>query len=73
MEPKKKYRPSKEVRSKDTVLVRITAVMPPDSPEFQERAKLPLSERGPNLARYIEEAKAAKQQPPTENGPSDLS
>jgi hypothetical protein len=67
MEPNKSYRPSKEARSIDTVLVRLVAkLLPPDSPEAQERAKRPLSERGPNLPRYIEEAKAANKKTPTE-------
>jgi len=52
--------------SKDTVFVRVVDKgLPVDSPEFQARANRPLSERGPNLARYREEQKAADDQPPT--------
>ncbi len=58
--------------SKDTVLVRWTVKwLPKDSPEFQARANLPLSARGPNLALYHElqkandEPKPAGEQPPS--------
>jgi hypothetical protein len=50
-----KRRPSGTTSSEDTVFVQFTTKgLPPDSPEFQERARRPLSERGPNLARYRE-------------------
>jgi hypothetical protein len=66
MEPNEKRRPSGQTSSKDTVLVRfVTQGLPPDSPEFQERANRPLSERGPNLALYREQQKAEGEQPPT--------
>jgi hypothetical protein len=65
MEPNEK-RPSKSARMKDAVLVQYTAEMlSPDSPEFQERAKLPPSKRGPNLALYHE---LAREQPKSETG-----
>jgi hypothetical protein len=65
MEPDEKRAP-KGARSKDTVLVQYTAEMlPPDSPEFQERAKLPLSKRGPFLQLYVEMMKGRGAQPPT--------
>jgi hypothetical protein len=53
--------------SQDTVLVQFVAKgLPKDSPEFQARAKLPLSQRGPNLALYREQRKAEAEggQPP---------
>lgn len=64
---RKKRLPSGETSSEDTLLVRLDCKgLSPDSPEFQARASRPLSERGPNLARYHEEQKAAdEQQPPT--------
>jgi hypothetical protein len=64
---RRKRTPSGTTSSEDTVLVQIVAEMlPHDSPEFQERANRPLSERGPNLARYLEQQKAddARDQPP---------
>ena len=52
---RRKRSPSGTTSSEDTVLVRIVAKgVPADSAEFQERAKLPRSERGPNLALYHE-------------------
>jgi hypothetical protein len=67
MERKNRH-PSGQTSSEDTVLVRwATKGLPPDSPEFQERANRPASERGPNLALYREQLKAdaGDQQPPT--------
>jgi hypothetical protein len=66
MDPDEK-RPPEGCWSKDTVLVQFTAEMlPPESPEFQERAKLPLSKRGPFMQLFVELAKAKGEQPPTE-------
>lgn len=70
MEPKKKRTDGEGAEMRDAVFVRWTATMlSPASPEFQARAKRPLSERGPNLARYHEEerAKTAEQPKPTDN------
>ncbi len=63
---RKRRRPSGTTSSEDTVFVQIVAEwLPPDSPEFQQRAKLPLSARGPNLALYLEEQKAKSDEPKT--------
>lgn len=65
---RKKRCPSGTTSSEDTVLVQIVAEMlPHDSPEFQERAKLPRSARGPSLALYheLQEAADAEQLPRT--------
>jgi hypothetical protein len=64
MMERRKRRPSGTTSSKDTVLVQIVAEMlPHDSPEFQERANRPLSERGPNLAQYHEQKLEDEQRP----------
>ena len=65
---RKKRPPSGTTSSEDTVFVRLVAKwLPKDSPEFQARANRPASERGPNLARYREQQKAAESgQPPSE-------
>ena len=65
---RKKRQPSGTTSSEDTVFVRIVAKwLSPDSLEFQARANRPLSERGPNLARYHEEERAkAAEQPKSE-------
>lgn len=65
--PRRGKRRKRDPHTENTgVLVRITAKwLSPDSPEFQARANRPLSERGPNLARYHEEQKAADEPPPT--------
>ena len=57
--------PSGTTSSEDTVFVRLVAKwLPKDSPEFQERANRPLSERGPHLA-HPEQQKPTGDQPPS--------
>jgi hypothetical protein len=66
---RKKRCPSGLTSSEDTILVKFVAKgLPKDSPEFQARANRPLSERGPNLALYREQQKAADdgEQPPAQ-------
>lgn len=62
---RRKRTPSGTTSSEDTVLVQFTTKgLPEDSPEFQASANRPLSERGPNLARYREQQKTDQNQPP---------
>ncbi len=57
MEPNEKSR-SEGAFSKDTEFIQLVAkFLPPESPEFQRRAKLPREQRGPTLSQLHLEAK----------------